>query len=153
MGTPSSYLPLYDLPSSSFPTLEEVYCEIHDRNDFGVEDTVKIMLDFSPSVDVLLEAANLRCVKLKEFCSVSFLALLELPVEQLTSLQLGECDVTGIGVNLLGLEELTLQRIGQDSQDLFRDVAGLQQRSASTMSSLRLRCSTLTETAKSSPRA
>ncbi|KAE9408791.1 hypothetical protein BT96DRAFT_671877 [Gymnopus androsaceus JB14] len=96
IGPPSSYLPLIE--HSSFPLLEEVDFAIDDFPD--ADDTVELLPP--QKIDALLGAPKLRCVAMREFTGLSFLTVLMLPVEQLTSLKIiSDFNSSNIYVNLL----------------------------------------------------
>ncbi|KAE9401069.1 hypothetical protein BT96DRAFT_617273 [Gymnopus androsaceus JB14] len=81
----SSCLPLFHLPASSFPLLEEVSFRIIDH----IHDTVEALVPLFPhKISVLLDAPKLRCVRIEEYNDVPILELLALPAEQLTSLEI-----------------------------------------------------------------
>ncbi|KAE9403906.1 hypothetical protein BT96DRAFT_453515 [Gymnopus androsaceus JB14] len=96
LGTPSSYLPLIE--HCSFPLLEEVDFEVNGFSD--AYDTVELLPP--QKIDALLGAPKLRFVTMREFTDLSFLTVLMLPAQQLTSLKItSDFNSSNIYVNLL----------------------------------------------------
>ncbi|KAE9403909.1 hypothetical protein BT96DRAFT_989891 [Gymnopus androsaceus JB14] len=92
----SSLLPLIDY--SSFPLLEEVDFEVNGFSD--AYDTVELLPP--QKIYALLGAPKLRFVTMREFTDLSFLTVLMLPAEQLTSLKITSVfNFSKIYVNLL----------------------------------------------------
>ncbi|KAE9398851.1 hypothetical protein BT96DRAFT_994552 [Gymnopus androsaceus JB14] len=79
--SPSSYLPILSLAPSSLPLLEDVSFNVVD---LGYDD-------FPGKIDVFSKAPKLKHVEI-DFFEPSILERLRLPMEQLTSLKINDCE-------------------------------------------------------------
>ncbi|KAE9391948.1 hypothetical protein BT96DRAFT_924988 [Gymnopus androsaceus JB14] len=147
-GDSGMYLSVFQLPSSSFPLLEKL--------------TLTFLDMFSPLFDAMnitsrafLGSPNLRDLEIVDYWpKASVLELVDIPAEQLTSLNIAAprpqydldslditCDIPPVVSPLACfmtpmLEDLTLEWRGHDYHDLYLDIVGLQNRSMTALSSL-----------------
>ncbi|KAJ4481750.1 hypothetical protein C8J55DRAFT_549251 [Lentinula edodes] len=87
-GYPPFFIPLFRLPRASMPLLESVSIRVTDYDND--DDSVENLIQQHPFVEVLLGAPRLQTLKIQESgCQMSIVQGLALPVEQLTSLEIG----------------------------------------------------------------
>ncbi|KAE9404867.1 hypothetical protein BT96DRAFT_916546 [Gymnopus androsaceus JB14] len=88
-GHISFFIPLFSLPRSSLPQLEEVYLEISSFSSSNDDMYADLTYHEVPSqIETFLGAPKLRCVELIEEDTTPILKKFALPAEQFTSLKI-----------------------------------------------------------------